>query len=1022
MPCQAGSSRTVEVSMVEQENGQTGDLDAFEVSRNKDHDNFKIRAEEQKGYIRELEEIIREKEQHIEGLELRLKETIVQLDEKESELGIIYHSRGWKALLKFYAARDRILPPGTRRRTVVIKLLRAGKDFLSRKRILVKSRGDHFSSGSLDDVKRQERQPGRIAIHLHLYYKDLLEELVKSFVSMPYSFDLFITVTGESDPEEIELRVRNLLSTTGLDTLTVVVVPNRGRDIAPFLKVFETRFRNYDYVCHLHSKKSLFTGHDQYGWRKYLFKSLLGSSNHIRTIFGLFEEDKRVGVVYPSTYKLMPYWAHSWLSNRQSAGHLGDRLGLAFALTRYVDFPVGSMFWARTKALQPLFTAGIDYDDFHAEPMPNDGTISHAIERSICLVARSQGFSFTEIDIERNTYSIGIGNKNLDQYWNRSLSDTETAIRAFSAVSFDIFDTLTTRPLLDPDHAFMLLEEKIDREFSIRSNFCRIRKEAESTARQKLKSIGDVTMAMIYSQFRDASGLDTATVDRIMEMEMEYEHALSLPRACLIDLAKSLVANGKKVALLSDMYLASESIRKMLEKHGFDTSGTTMAISCETGRRKDTGQIWRTYRSNMAQLHIGDNEHSDIQLPGDRGIQTCHVMSPVRLFEHFGPLERTLPEVYSLADSIYLGPVVARLFSDPFRLHPHGRLTISDPREMGYCLLGPILLHFTAWLFKKVHERRIDHLFFLAREGFLLKKIYDLFVERLGRPGVETTYLLCSRRGVSVPAITEKSDIEELLEANYAGSLAVLLEARFGIEEHGKSTRKDTLSNYFKLPNDRQVLLEEISKYEGHIMQNAAEERRCYQDYLKSVGVFSAHNAAVVDIGYSGTIQKNLSRISSKNFCGFYFVTSKNARALPFSDSLFGCFGHFISHNEGNYIYKYSLILESVLTAEEGQFTRFIKESGNLVPVHNNNGPAGLWPTLEAIQGGIMSYISDTLGWFGDSVLEHTPAQETIQYFFRLFCDHPEILDAHLLEKLKIDDFYASGRIIPASYHILPRK
>ena len=57
---------------------------------------------------------------------------------------------------------------------------------------------------------------------------------------------------------------------------------------------------------------------------------------------------------------------------------------------------IGNCYWAKFDALKPLFDLDWDYDDFHPEPMPLDGTISHALERVYGHVAASQGF-YTEI-------------------------------------------------------------------------------------------------------------------------------------------------------------------------------------------------------------------------------------------------------------------------------------------------------------------------------------------------------------------------------------------------------------------------------------------------------------------------------------------------------------------------------------------------------------------------------------------------------------------------------------------------
>jgi hypothetical protein len=78
-------------------------------------------------------------------------------------------------------------------------------------------------------------------------------------------------------------------------------------------------------------------------------------------------------------------------TNRAIAERLAPRLGLG-PLPDHVDFPAGSMFWARPQALAPLFALGLGPADYPPEPLPQDGTILHALERLLPIVAQSRGY------------------------------------------------------------------------------------------------------------------------------------------------------------------------------------------------------------------------------------------------------------------------------------------------------------------------------------------------------------------------------------------------------------------------------------------------------------------------------------------------------------------------------------------------------------------------------------------------------------------------------------------------------
>ena len=65
---------------------------------------------------------------------------------------------------------------------------------------------------------------------------------------------------------------------------------------------------------------------------------------------------------------------------------------LAIDNPEHISFPVGTMFWARVESLLPIFNLDLDWQDYPSEPLPYDGSILHAIERLLPLVASSQGF------------------------------------------------------------------------------------------------------------------------------------------------------------------------------------------------------------------------------------------------------------------------------------------------------------------------------------------------------------------------------------------------------------------------------------------------------------------------------------------------------------------------------------------------------------------------------------------------------------------------------------------------------
>ena len=166
----------------------------------------------------------------------------------------------------------------------------------------------------------------KIAVHVHLYYVDLLDEFVYYLSNIPYAFDVFVSCQSMADVNVIQ---RHLGRIHNVKKVIVEECPNRGRDIAPLYVEFANEIRKYDYFLHVHSKKSLYTGQERIGWRRYSLNSLLGSQEIVKRIFSLLESNKEIGLV-TDNHPDVPTMAYSWLKNESGGRRLLNELNIPF--------------------------------------------------------------------------------------------------------------------------------------------------------------------------------------------------------------------------------------------------------------------------------------------------------------------------------------------------------------------------------------------------------------------------------------------------------------------------------------------------------------------------------------------------------------------------------------------------------------------------------------------------------------------------------------------------------------------
>ena len=236
----------------------------------------------------------------------------------------------------------------------------------------------------------------RIALAMHLYFMDMLDQSVAFAAKFPPQTDVFISTNDEKKKRQIE----QAFAGQDLHSVTVLVVENRGRDVAAFLCDLAPHLRGYDYVCFMHDKKAIQTRPGSVGasFGYVCNENVCKNAAHVLNVLCEFERDPYLGILCP------PYPTHGLYFMNMCSGGWGPNFENTKQLlkTLRLDVPIsgeespiapfGSVFWFRPDALEPLFAPGWPHSEFPPEPLPQDGTISHAIERVYPFVAQAAGY------------------------------------------------------------------------------------------------------------------------------------------------------------------------------------------------------------------------------------------------------------------------------------------------------------------------------------------------------------------------------------------------------------------------------------------------------------------------------------------------------------------------------------------------------------------------------------------------------------------------------------------------------
>ena len=237
----------------------------------------------------------------------------------------------------------------------------------------------------------------KIAIQAHIFFIDLLSEIINKTNNIPVKFDLFITTNSLNKTKIIN---RSLKNYSKANKYEIKIVENKGRDVIPFLNQMKNIIKKYKYICHIHSKASKFNQKLGFFWRNYLYNNLLGNRTIISEILTQFENNEKLGFIYPENYYEVALLLNVKISfdlNRKQMNYILEKIfHKRYKIGHFLDFPAGNMFWAKVLAIYQLFFLDIN-DKVPKEKGQRDQTIMHGIERIWLFLVKLNGYYYQKM-------------------------------------------------------------------------------------------------------------------------------------------------------------------------------------------------------------------------------------------------------------------------------------------------------------------------------------------------------------------------------------------------------------------------------------------------------------------------------------------------------------------------------------------------------------------------------------------------------------------------------------------------
>lgn len=427
-------------------------------------------------------------------------------------------------------------------------------------------------------------------------------------------------------------------------------------------------------------------------------------------------------------------------------------------------------------------------------------------------------------------------------------------------ISFDVFDTLLTRRVMRPEDVFDLVEKNNREKGFIIENF----KEKRVNAQEQL-GLTNPDISEIYKAFQDSFHITLELAQKYLDEEIAVEKRVLVPRKDMVLIFKECLDRGKKVFLVTDMYLPEEVLGEILEENGI-TGYAGLYISCSRKQLKLQGLL-ETYRSEVGEgrfLHVGDHLIHDGICAGLAGIDYCLIPSGYKC-ALCSPVKRAMERVDSLSERIIMGMVIDRLFNSPFV--SFSKYMVSEA-DYAYSFFAVYIIKFVLWIGETAKKAGYRGVLFAARDGYLIKQMYDLLREYDNIP--KGVYFYTSRKAAVMPCVKDEQYINMIIDIYTGRAVNEIMKEGFLITD-------DKLMPY--VPDTYEPWQMYVWEHLNAIRDRAEEARRNYLKYMGNLGLAIGWKYAFMDWVSSGTCQKSLVQYAPFDIEGLYAYWKRDNNA-----------------------------------------------------------------------------------------------------------------------------------------------
>jgi len=456
-------------------------------------------------------------------------------------------------------------------------------------------------------------------------------------------------------------------------------------------------------------------------------------------------------------------------------------------------------------------------------------------------------------------------------------------IKEKDVISFDLFDTLLIRRVHDPDLVKLPVARFIASLAKLKGiaiGWRKVQKLRDNIEQQQRAETGKKfdDHEASYPLFMDEllrnvfeDEFSETILEEVTKYELVMENSMLVPRLQFVNWIKELRTQGKRIFIISDMYLPASHLKVLVEHAGLIDFVEDVISSADTflakASGKGYGQVQEKYSLVRERwIHIGDNAFSDGMRAVEFGIEALIIHDPLE--DHRKSIVKRYIN-YSYGRLFWQGRALQQLMA-PLEAENCERDTLYNE---GYNFLGPLIGSFVQEIAQRCRKKSITKVFFMSREGWTFKRYWEsavpflypdsdlpeieyLYVSRMALAGACCAYQGLTKTNADIAFLPAGNrdfrDLCRIFSLESEPFIDHLREHELELE----SCLSQIHEGYDPENRKNFDVMLGSSKFQEEVKRQTLPANNALQLYLHDLGFFDHENIAVVDIGWLGTIPR----------------------------------------------------------------------------------------------------------------------------------------------------------------------